>query len=123
MFRALVKVALLLVTIVAELSHFKDLVIHDAKIDIFRKQAATELNNPYYWAELGELYFDRYRRWKQAGLIESLECFTVANDLIISLDDDDTQSAQFAMTLQKGNGKCIFSITISYCIHVKQPYP
>ena len=87
----------------AQVLDFDGLADYDSRIDEHRQQSVTELRNPFYWAELGELYFNRHRKWRQGGLTESLECFTWANDLIVSQGGDDKRhSTQFAMTLQKG---------------------
>lgn len=95
--------AVILVLAVGETVNFGDLSKHDEKITRYREQTDEELNNPFFWAELGELYFDRHRKWNQGGLTESLDCFTWANDLIVTMGGDDVRhSAQFAMTLQKG---------------------
>jgi hypothetical protein len=96
--------AFLVVSIVlSDRGGYQNLAHHDEKIAILRQQLSVEINNPYFWAELGELYFDRHRKWKLGGLFDSLECFTWANNLIVAHGDDDAyHSAQFAMTLQRG---------------------
>ena len=87
----------------AQILDFNSLADYDTRIDEHRQQSVLELRNPFYWAELGELYFNRHRKWKQGGLAESLDCFTWANDLVVSQGGDDARhSVQFAMTLQKG---------------------
>lgn len=84
---------------------YQNLAHHDEKIALLRQQLGVEINNPYFWAELGELYFDRHRKWKLGGLFDSLECFTWADNLIVAHGGDDVyHSAQFAMTLQRGTG-------------------
>ena len=102
------------VVALSETINYNDLIKHDETIKRFRDQSNEELNNPFYWAELGELYFDRHRKWNQGGQTESLDCFTWANDLIVTQNDDDAHhSAQFAMTLQKGGKELTESSTIS----------
>jgi hypothetical protein len=53
-----------LLFVISERSNYRDLSEHDKKINTLRLQLGLEINNPLYWAELGELYFDRHKRWK-----------------------------------------------------------
>lgn len=99
----------------AEHGGYQNLARHDEQIAILRQQLSVEINNPYFWAQLGELYFDRHRKWKIGGLFDSLECFTWANNLIVLHGDDDVyHSAQFAMTLQRGIFFCKVTILFYY---------
>ena len=82
---------------------YKDLWAYDELIESVRKGVGTELRNPLFWGRLGQLYFDRYRIWKQDGLAEALECLTMATSLFKTIPSiEENKPIQLAMVFQSG---------------------
>lgn len=59
--------------------NFHELLNHNKEIESLKLHLSIELDNPLYWAKLGELYFDRNAKWK-TGKYSSYIRYRVVQD-------------------------------------------